>query len=188
MCKGHKKDKLFDKVEDPLHAIENDIPLDLDYYLDNQIRNPIMQIFTVVFGNEKKAEHLLTGPHTRKRYVAPMPKNNQLSMFLIPQPTCLECRVVLTKETKAKALCSSCELKRSEIVIHRHKEYQALHLKNCAIWDGCVTCTGSRELALLCQNNECDEVFYKRMKSKRDVDEYGKALRRLDPSCMDLSW
>ena len=39
--------KAYEKAEDPLWALENNIPLDAQYYLQNQLTNPLMRIFKV---------------------------------------------------------------------------------------------------------------------------------------------
>lgn len=41
--------KLYERSEDPVYAMENELPLDLDYYVQNQLRGPIDRIFEVVF-------------------------------------------------------------------------------------------------------------------------------------------
>lgn len=40
-----KQAKNYEKVEDPIYVLKNDIPLDYDYYIENQIKKPITRIF-----------------------------------------------------------------------------------------------------------------------------------------------
>lgn len=37
--------KAYEKAEDPLWVLENNIPLDYQYYLDQQLRQPLIRIF-----------------------------------------------------------------------------------------------------------------------------------------------
>lgn len=41
--------KLYERSEDPVYAMENELPLDLEYYVENQLRGPVDRIFEVVF-------------------------------------------------------------------------------------------------------------------------------------------
>jgi DNA polymerase delta subunit 1 len=47
----------YEKSEDPLYVLENNIPIDTKYYLDNQLAKPLMRIFEPVMG-EGKAQSL----------------------------------------------------------------------------------------------------------------------------------
>ena len=43
--------KLYERSEDPVYAMEHDLPLDLDYYVENQLKGPIDRVFECVFPN-----------------------------------------------------------------------------------------------------------------------------------------
>jgi DNA polymerase delta subunit 1 len=45
IVKSHKDAKAYEKAEDPLWALEKNIPLDTNYYLENQLSHPIHSIF-----------------------------------------------------------------------------------------------------------------------------------------------
>lgn len=51
----------FEKSEDPIFVLENNIPLDTKYYLENQLANPLMSIFEPVMGEAKAKTLLCTG-------------------------------------------------------------------------------------------------------------------------------
>lgn len=40
----------YEKSEDPLYVLENNIPIDTKYYLDNQLSKPLLRIFEPVLG------------------------------------------------------------------------------------------------------------------------------------------
>ena len=48
----------FTWLQDPIYVLENNIPLDTEYYLTNQLSKPLLRIFEPILG-EKKAESVL---------------------------------------------------------------------------------------------------------------------------------
>jgi DNA polymerase elongation subunit (family B) len=40
----------YEKSEDPLYVLENNIPIDTKYYLENQLSKPLMRIFEPILG------------------------------------------------------------------------------------------------------------------------------------------
>lgn len=69
IIKGAAGAKNYERAEDPIFVLENNIPVDTKYYLDNQLAKPLGRIFGTVYG-EKKANQLLTGEHTRSVSIA----------------------------------------------------------------------------------------------------------------------
>lgn len=51
ITKGTKGSKSYEKAEDPLFALEHNIPLDTDYYLHHQLANPLMDVFSPILKN-----------------------------------------------------------------------------------------------------------------------------------------
>lgn len=45
----------YEKSEDPLYVLENNIPIDTKYYLDNQLAKPLMRIFEPVLGEKAQS-------------------------------------------------------------------------------------------------------------------------------------
>eukprot|EP00483_Globobulimina_turgida_P012480 UN12503 len=50
ITKGSKKARAFEKAEDPLYALENGMCMDTDYYLKNQLEQPLTRIFDPILG------------------------------------------------------------------------------------------------------------------------------------------
>lgn len=44
----------FEKAEDPRFVLENNIPIDAQYYLENQLLNPLIRIFNPLTNNKAK--------------------------------------------------------------------------------------------------------------------------------------
>ena len=42
----------YEKSEDPIYVLENNIPIDTKYYLENQLAKPLMRIFEPVMGDK----------------------------------------------------------------------------------------------------------------------------------------
>jgi DNA polymerase delta subunit 1 len=45
IVKGARGDQFFKRSEDPIFVLENNIPLDTQYYLENQLSKPLLRIF-----------------------------------------------------------------------------------------------------------------------------------------------
>jgi DNA polymerase elongation subunit (family B) len=52
IIKGTKDARAYEKSEDPLYVLENNIPIDTKYYLDNQLSKPLMRIFEPILGEK----------------------------------------------------------------------------------------------------------------------------------------
>ncbi len=50
--------KAYEKAEDPIYALENNLPIDTTHYLEHQLSQPLTRIFEAVMPNPKE---LLTG-------------------------------------------------------------------------------------------------------------------------------
>ena len=61
MIKGTKGSKNYENAEDPVEVLEKDFPIDFDYYVNNQIRKPILRLFEHVITNP---EGIFVGDHT----------------------------------------------------------------------------------------------------------------------------
>lgn len=42
----------YEKSEDPIYVLENNIPIDTNYYLENQLSKPLMRIFEPILGDK----------------------------------------------------------------------------------------------------------------------------------------
>lgn len=45
--------KAYEKAEDPIYALENNLPIDFQHYLEHHISQPIMRIFEPMMNNPK---------------------------------------------------------------------------------------------------------------------------------------
>lgn len=47
-------------LQDPIYVLENNIPIDTKYYLENQLSNPLLRIFEPILGEAKATSVLLS--------------------------------------------------------------------------------------------------------------------------------
>ena len=48
IIKSVKGAKAFEKAEDPIYVVENNIPIDVQHYLDHQLSQPILRLFEAI--------------------------------------------------------------------------------------------------------------------------------------------
>ncbi|EER42060.1 DNA polymerase delta catalytic subunit [Histoplasma capsulatum H143] len=149
-----RRSKNYEKSEDPIYVLENNIPIDTKYYLDNQLAKPLTRIFEPILG-EKKAGQLLTGEHTRSISVA-APTLGGLMKFTKKTQTCMGCKKPLTG-----------------------KEDSDGAVRFGRLWTQCQRCQGSLHCEVICSSRDCP-IFYMRMKAKKDVEDAEKELARFD--------
>lgn len=51
----------YEKSEDPIYVLEHDLPIDTDYYLNNQLKGPLTRIFEPILGTPHASVHCLAG-------------------------------------------------------------------------------------------------------------------------------
>ncbi|GJN07344.1 hypothetical protein PR202_ga25168 [Eleusine coracana subsp. coracana] len=54
IIKAAKGAKAYEKSEDPIYVLDNNIPIDPQYYLENQISKPLLRIFEPILKNASK--------------------------------------------------------------------------------------------------------------------------------------
>ena len=178
IVKGAGGAKNYERSEDPIFVLENNIPVDTKYYLDNQLAKPLGRIFDPILG-EKKAGQLLTGEHTRSISVA-APTLGGLMKFAKKTQTCMGCKKPLVgKEEMAGAVCANCRPRTGELYTKTLTRVSELEVRFGRLWTQCQRCQGSLHNEVICSSKDCP-IFYMRMKAKKDVEDAGKELTRFD--------
>ena len=178
IVKGRGDSKAYEKSEDPIFVLENNIPIDTKYYLDNQLSNPLGRIFEPILG-EKKANSLLAGDHTRSISVA-APTMGGLMKFTKKTQTCMGCKKPLVgKQEAAGAVCENCRPRIGELYTRQVRKVGELEVRFGRLWTQCQRCQGSIHTEVLCQSRDCP-IFYMRMKARKEVEEGSRELSRFD--------
>ena len=180
IVKGAGGAKNYERSEDPLFVLENNIPIDTKYYLDNQLAKPLGRIFEPILG-ERKADQLLTGEHTRAITVATGRMGGSgLMKFAKKTQTCMGCRKPLIgKGEMDGAVCENCRPRIGEFYQKTLHTVSDLEVRFGRLWTQCQRCQGSMHCEVICSSRDCP-IFYMRMKAKKDVEDAGKELTRFD--------
>ena len=132
IIKGTKDAAAYEKAEDPIFVLDNNIPIDTKYYLENQLSKPLMRIFEPILG--EKAQSLLSGDHTRTISIA-VPKVGGLMKFAVKTETCLGCKTPLGKHEMA--VCQHCKVRTSELYGKQLDTVNELEARFNRLWTQC---------------------------------------------------
>lgn len=172
---GAKGAPAYTKVEDPLYCLENNIAIDVKYYLENQLQQPLMRLFEPILG-ESVDRVLFHGEHVRsvKHVVITA---GALSKFVVKQKTCLGCKVVLHKDQET--VCEHCESDKPNILMNLTDKLRTYERVFSEAWATCQRCQGSLHQEVLCSNDICP-LYFRRKKVQKDLAEAQSALDRFD--------
>mmetsp|Transcript_20940 Transcript_20940/g.67436 ORF Transcript_20940/g.67436 Transcript_20940/m.67436 type:complete len:1107 (+) Transcript_20940:3-3323(+) len=138
MVKGAAKAKAWEKAEDPIFVLDNNIPLDTDWYLEHQLSEPIKRLFDPLVDDVKL--QVLSGEHTRKIKKV-MPTTGGLMGMVTVSVRCLGCRAVLKS---GGALCANCTHREAEVYMEKLRHLSACEKRFWQIMVQCQRITGDR--------------------------------------------
>ncbi|KLO05308.1 hypothetical protein SCHPADRAFT_933696 [Schizopora paradoxa] len=178
VIKGIKNAAAYEKSEDPIYVLENNIPIDTRYYLENQLSKPLLRIFEPIMGD--RANSLLNGDHTRTIQIA-TPTIGGLMKFAVKKVTCLGCKTVLTPKNSVKngAVCNNCRPRLGELYQKQVTTTSAFQIAYSRLWTQCQRCQGSLHQDVLCSSKDCP-IFYMRKKAQKDAEDTVTTLERFD--------
>lgn len=164
--------KIYEKSEDPIYVLENNIPIDTKFYLERQLSKPLKRVFKPLLQDPEK--ELLQGPHTRNIFV-PTPTIGGILKFTKKQATCASCKGAL--KDGEKNICIQCKKDGKEKEIYQEILNDRNHYENIysRVWTQCQRCQGSLHQDILCSNRDCP-VFYMRKKVQKDLKESQEKL------------
>ncbi|XP_043956907.1 DNA polymerase delta catalytic subunit [Gambusia affinis] len=173
IIKAAKGAAAYMKSEDPIFVLENNIPIDTQYYLEQQLSKPLLRIFEPILGETKAESVLLKGDHTRCKTVLTS-KVGGLMAFAQKRSTCIGCKAVLKTDA---AVCDFCKKKESELYQKEIFHLNALEEHFSRLWTQCQRCQGSLHEDVLCTSRDCP-IFYMRKKVQKDLDDQSKLVSR----------
>ena len=169
IIKGEKNSKNYENSESPLYALENDLEIDIDYYLNKQIKKPLLRIFNPILKNAEKI--LFQGEHIRKKtYIN---RKSFFSNFLIEKKTCFNCKSIIN----SGVVCKNCKDKLKIIYIENKMELINYQRMYCDLWVQCQKCQGSNFQDIICQNDDCS-IFYKKIKVRKDLINITEKMKK----------
>ena len=174
IVKGSKGTPTFDKSEDPIYVLENNIPIDTQYYLEHQLAGPIERIFEGVLSDPRS---LLSGEHTR-HIILTTPSTQtkgSIGKFFKVDLQCLGCKTKI----KSGAVCSACSDITPDIysnILNKRNHYESVF---SSVWTQCQQCQELLGQEVICTSRDCP-VFYIRKKVQRDLKEQQSMLDRFN--------
>ncbi|KAL1116276.1 hypothetical protein AAG570_005771, partial [Ranatra chinensis] len=165
----------YQKAEDPIYVLENSVPIDSTYYLENQLSKPLLRIFNPILGNKAEAV-LLNGDHTRTKSVVTS-KVGALAAFTKKREACLGCKSVLPAAEEANPLCKHCMPKLPQLLYNEMIKYRELEQNFSRLWTQCQRCQGSIHEEVICTSRDCP-IFYMRKKVQMDLISQDKTINR----------
>lgn len=173
IIKAAKGAAAYMKSEDPIYVLENNIPIDTQYYLEQQLSKPLLRIFEPILGETKAESVLLKGDHTRCKTVLTS-RVGGLMAFAQKRSTCIGCKAVLKTDA---AVCDFCKRKESELYQKEIFHLNTLEERFSRLWTQCQRCQGSLHEDVLCTSRDCP-IFYMRKKVQKDLDDQSKLVSR----------
>ncbi|XP_036795138.1 DNA polymerase delta catalytic subunit-like [Oncorhynchus mykiss] len=173
IIKAAKGVAAYMKSEDPIYVLENNIPIDTQYYLEQQLSKPLLRIFEPILGESKAESVLLKGDHTRCKTVLTS-RVGGLMAFATKRSACIGCRAVLKDDA---AVCDFCKKKESELYQKEIFHLSTLEERFSRLWTQCQRCQGSLHEDVLCTSRDCP-IFYMRKKVQKDLDDQEKLVSR----------
>ncbi|SCU71415.1 DNA polymerase delta catalytic subunit, putative [Trypanosoma equiperdum] len=171
IVRAAKGAKAYERSEDPIYVLENNIPIDTQHYLEHQLGPPLLRVFEGVLQDPSV---LTKGDHTRYVSVsAPNRNAGGLMKFVKFQLQCISCRSVIQEG----ALCDACSVMGPDIygkIVAKRNHYEAVYSQ---VWTQCQQCQGSLNQEVICTSRDCP-VFYLRKKVQKDVHEQQTLLDR----------
>uniref|UniRef100_A0AC11E533 DNA polymerase delta 1, catalytic subunit n=1 Tax=Ovis aries TaxID=9940 RepID=A0AC11E533_SHEEP len=164
------------KSEDPLFVLEHSLPIDTQYYLEQQLAKPLLRIFEPILGEGRAEAVLLRGDHTRCKTVL-TGKVGGLLAFAKRRSCCVGCRTVLSHQG---AVCKFCQPRESELYQKEVSHLSALEERFSRLWTQCQRCQGSLHEDVICTSRDCP-IFYMRKKVRKDLEDQERLLRRFGP-------
>lgn len=165
----------YEKSEDPVYVLENNLPIDTEYYLTNQLSNPLTRIFEPIIPNPQT---LLSGDHTRTVCKpTPTAKAGGIMMFAVKKDKCMGCKTLIADKDKVEGspLCVNCYAKEDEIYLTKLADVNLHQSTYNSLWTECQRCQGSFHQEVICSNKDCP-IFYKRKKVQMDLQQAQEAL------------
>ncbi|CAM9213746.1 unnamed protein product [Choristocarpus tenellus] len=101
----------YERSEDPVYVLENNLPIDTEYYLTNQLSKPISRLFEPIIDNPSV---LLHGEHTRSIVKkTPTARPGGIMMFAVKKLKCMGCKTPISGTDQT--LCVHCRSKEGDI-------------------------------------------------------------------------
>ena len=181
IVEGGKNAKKGDKSEDPLYALENNLPIDSAHYI-KRMREPLERILAMVDKDGEYMRSIFEGSASRKR-VQELPASSPMFAFVPRRARCCICKASM--DPKRKAFCVSCRPQAEDYRAKLFVERDAADATVKAYLEHCRQCQKANQIQasasgeVECANNDC-ERFYKRIEVARDATKVAERVDRFN--------
>jgi len=187
----------YERAEDPIYAMHHGQQPDADYYLEHQLKDPLVRLFKERLGEDEKVVvgRLFRGDHTR--YVK---RDNRqtggLMKFIKVKAKCLGCSTVLTANNTAgrvheseAILCLECASpgKAQGLALKQVRSMHCAEAEMASMMSQCASCEASvcHGLHKDCVNVDCP-IFFRRFQVQDELKTHKSNFDRLRQ--MNLDW
>lgn len=165
----------FDKAEDPIYVLENNLAIDSKWYLSNQLSKPLTRIFEPIIDDVEKS--LLQGDHTRKIFIpTPAARKGSLMMFAVKTAKCIGCNAIL--ESNNGHLCKHCLPREAEIYMEKLAKLREAEERFADLWSAAQRIHNSVHSDIMCTGDGCACQFYRRKKVQSDIRQCQEVVDR----------
>ena len=192
------------EIEDPVLAVQKGLAIDLSWYLQHQLREPLTHIFGLIVANpDRQIFGASPGAPSQTVQRVDNAKHPSLERLLASgrdlAPRCFKCEQVIsdrkvksaqTTPLHTSSLCASCAADGEDLLMDvGSKMLEAQHAAD-ELLSICLGCTGEmraqHELANLCCNSSC-KTLYARARARIDIETSSAALHQLEGALAGLS-
>ena len=146
ICQAAKGVPAYEKSEDPVYVLDNNLPVDVEYYLHNQLSKPLLRIFEPIIENPNS---LLSGDHTRCiSKPTPTARKGGIMMFAVKTLKCMGCKTPISDEEKT--LCHRCKPREAELFMQKVAKVREVEENFSKLWTECQRCQGSMHQDVMC--------------------------------------
>ena len=179
-------------AEDPTYVLEHDLAIDYEYYLDKQVRKPMLRVFSRVPGidSERRADRLLFANLTRRKFAATLQPAHAMHRHVRRVHECVVCAA-----PSYQLCCERCFAERradvESVLARRAAEAEAEWRARIDTCKRCLhQCAGDYAEPVACENTTCAEYAPRkravagRTKATARTRDYA-AMRAAAPASLD---
>ncbi|CAL6070504.1 DNA_polymerase [Hexamita inflata] len=159
--------ELYKRSENPQYVIQKGLAIDTDYYLHQQLENPLARLFKDILGggDEKAAAaKLFSGMHTL--FSAPKASNLPNAFCKVRKLQCIGCGNLLEDQSRSFQVCDNCLKNKTKLFEKYNKLVREMQLAEHRLGQiayECCVCQDMEDATTQCSNQDC-EVYYARFK------------------------
>ncbi|KAI5137394.1 DNA polymerase delta subunit 1 [Nematocida ausubeli] len=157
------KGPLHERSEDPVYALNNNLPIDTLYYLKNQITKPLERLLSYVI---KDILTILAPPDNYTvgagMAVREMPKG--IGAFFKKKKTCVICKA------GDYPVCKVCDKSYPAVILETYQKLCGLQCAYHLVMRECQEMQNARHSPIVCSNRDCP-VYYIRIELQKEIEE-----------------